>query len=244
VVRPTGSGRSEPFADGAVLLPSTPITNLPSAFGFFASRVHEYFAADYFQLLFGVMIKVDPQLGAFSVSDLRQRPEFFDTISRRVWHAWWKQRGFPLKYIAGRLREHLDANPVPFALVAHDGPTFKGSTLVIESDMDDRPQYSPWVAAVWVDAEYRKRGVGAALIDNAAQSAFAVGIGRVYLCATRLNRDFYLKRGWTKIEEDVGEDLLTVMVRCCGPEHKSPDPITSADTGPQSLRISGRSRPD
>jgi N-acetylglutamate synthase-like GNAT family acetyltransferase len=158
------------------------------------------------------MIKVDSQRDTFSVSDLRQRPEFFDTISSRIWQAWWKQRGFPLKYIAARLREHLDANPIPFALVAHDGQTFKGSTLVINSDMDDRPQYSPWVAAVWVDAEYRKQGVGAALIDHAAQTTFAVGIGRVYLCATRMNRDFYLKRGWTKIEEDVGEDLLTVMV--------------------------------
>ena len=194
-------------------LPSPPFVYVSSPAGLFASRVHEYFAADYFQLLFRVMIRVDSQQGTFSVSDLRQRPEFFDTISSRVWQAWWKQRGFPLKYIAGRLREHLDANPIPFALVAHDGPTFKGSTLVIDSDMDDRPQYSPWVAAVWVDAEYRKQGVGAALIDHAAQTAFAVGIGRVYLCATRMKRDFYLKRSWTKIEEDVGEDLLTVMIR-------------------------------
>jgi GNAT superfamily N-acetyltransferase len=199
--------------DGERLPPSSPIASLPSAFGPFTSRVHECFATDYFQLLSHVMIKIDPRLGTFSVSDLRNRPEFFDTISSRVWHAWWKQRGFPLKSIADRLREHMDANPMPFALVAHDGPTFKGSTLVIDSDMDDRPQYSPWVAAVWVDAEYRKRGVGAALINHAAQAAFAVGIGRVFLCATRLNRDFYLKRAWTKIEEDVGEELLTVMVR-------------------------------
>jgi GNAT superfamily N-acetyltransferase len=156
---------------------------------------------------------VGPQSAEFSISDLRQRPDFFDTISSRVWHAWWKEHGYPLEYIAGRLREHLDAKPVPFALVAHDGPIFKGSTLVIESDMDDRPQYSPWVAAVWVDAEYREQGVGTALIDHAAKTAFAAGIGRVYLGATRMKRDFYLKRSWIQIEEEVGEDLLTVMVR-------------------------------
>ena len=152
-------------------------------------------------------------MAEFSISDLRQRPDFFDTISSRVWHAWWKEHGYPLEYIAGRLREHLDAKPVPFALVAHDGPVFKGSTLVIESDMDDRPQYSPWVAAVWVDAEYRKQGVGTALIDHAAKTAFAAGIRRVYLGATRMKRDFYLKRSWIQIEEEVGEDRLTVMVR-------------------------------
>ena len=203
--------------------PSLPVTNggfrvhqlsfyhrLP---GHLASLVCEYFAAGYFQLSFRVMIEVDSPQGVFSVSDLRQRLEFFDTIASRVWQAWWKEHGFPLERIAGLLREHLDANSIPFTLVAHDGPTFKGSTLVIDSDMADRPQYSPWVAAVWVDAKYRKQGIGAALIDRAAQAAFAVGIGRVYLCATRVNSDFYLKRGWIKIEEDVGEDLLTVMVR-------------------------------
>ena len=149
------------------------------------------------------------------ISDLRQRPEFFDTISNRVWQAWWKQRGHPVEYVADRLREHLDANPIPFALVAHDGPTFMGTTLVIVSDMDERPQYTPWVAAVWVDPEYRKQSVGAALIDHAALSAFAVGVSRVYLCATRERRDFYLQRSWTQIEENVGESLLTVMIRDC-----------------------------
>jgi GNAT superfamily N-acetyltransferase len=159
------------------------------------------------------MMKRDPQRAEFSISDLRERPEFFDTISSRVWHAWWKQHGYPLSHIAGRLREHLDAKPVPFALVAHDGPIFKGSTLVIESDLDDRPQYSPWIAAVWVDAEHRQQGVGTALIDHAAKTAFAAGIGRIYLCATRMKRDYYLKRSWIQIEEEVGEELLTVMVR-------------------------------
>jgi hypothetical protein len=69
--------------------------------------------------LFGVMIKVDPQVSAFSVADLLQRPEFFDMISSRVWQAWWKQRGFLLKYVADRFREHLDTSPVPFALAAN-----------------------------------------------------------------------------------------------------------------------------
>jgi GNAT superfamily N-acetyltransferase len=147
------------------------------------------------------------------ISDLRRRPEFLDTISNRIWHAWWKKRGHPIEYVADRLREHLDASPIPFALVAHDGSSFMGTTLVIVSDMDERPQYTPWIAAVWVDPEYRKHGVGAALVEHAAYSAFAAGINRIYLCATREKRNFYLKRSWTQIEEDVGESRLTVMIR-------------------------------
>ncbi len=57
------------------------------------------------------------------------------------------------------------------------------------------------------------RGVGAALVDRATQAAFVLGIRRTYLCASRERRDFYVKRGWTHIEEDVGEDQLTVLVR-------------------------------
>jgi hypothetical protein len=150
---------------------------------------------------------------AYSISNLRERPEFFDTIANRVWHQWWKPRGFPLAHVADRLSEHMDAKTIPCALVAHDGPKFKGSTLIIDSDLDDRPQYSPWVAALWVEFYCRRRGVGAALIERAAQTAFGGGIARIYLCATRTNRDFYLERSWIAIDEDVGEDLLTVMVR-------------------------------
>ena len=60
----------------------------------------------------------------FTISDLRQRPEFFDTIAERIWRAWWKADGHPLDYIQGRLRENLNARPLPFALVAHDGGRF------------------------------------------------------------------------------------------------------------------------
>ncbi|MFA4994634.1 MAG: GNAT family N-acetyltransferase [Bdellovibrionales bacterium] len=146
-----------------------------------------------------------------NISDLRQKPEFFDVVADRVWQEWWKNKGYPIEKIADRLREHLGSKPIPFALVAHDKTEYMGSALVIFSDLEERPQYSPWVAAVWVDPEYRKLGIGAALVDNAVNSAFAFGCNRLYLCASRERRNFYLDRGWLQIEEDVGESLLTVM---------------------------------
>ena len=33
---------------------------------------------------------------AFTISDLRQRPEFFDPVAERIWRAWWKVYGHPL----------------------------------------------------------------------------------------------------------------------------------------------------
>ena len=75
----------------------------------------------------------------FTISDLRQCPEFFDIVADRTWQAWWKDGGHPLEYISDRLRENMKATPIPFALVAHDGKSFLGTTSVIASDLPERP---------------------------------------------------------------------------------------------------------
>jgi N-acetylglutamate synthase-like GNAT family acetyltransferase len=150
---------------------------------------------------------------AFVISDLRQRPEFFDSVADRIWQAWWQADGHPLDYISGRLRENLDATPIPFALVAHDGEAFLGTASVIASDLAERPQLTPWVAAVWVEPQARGRGVGGALVNRATQDCFALGIGRAYLCARPQRSTFYEGLGWIPIERDVGPHRLSVFVR-------------------------------
>ena len=72
---------------------------------------------------------------AFTISDLRRRPEFFDTVASRIWQAWWEAEGASLDYISGRLRENMSEAPIPLALVAHDGGAFLGTASVIASDL-------------------------------------------------------------------------------------------------------------
>jgi GNAT superfamily N-acetyltransferase len=155
---------------------------------------------------------------SFSISDLRQRPEFLDTVAMRIWQAWWRDTGHPLDYIAGRLhRENLNPDPIPFALVAHDGAEFLGTSSVITADLPERPQLTPWVAAVWVEPQARRRGVGAALVDRAALDCFALGVISLYLCARRERADFYERLGWIPIERDVGPHPLDVFIRNADP---------------------------
>src|ERR1700676_3086735 len=133
---------------------------------------------------------------SFTLSDLRQRPEFFDTVADRIWRAWCGAHAYPLDYIAGRLRENMSAAPIPFALVAHDGETFLGTVSVIVSDLAGRPQWTPWVAAVWVEPQSRGRGIGGA-----------------YLCARPQRSSFYERLGWLAIEREVGPHQLSVFIR-------------------------------
>jgi GNAT superfamily N-acetyltransferase len=148
-----------------------------------------------------------------TISDLRQKPEFFDTVADRIWRAWWEPRGVPLTYISGRLRENLTAGLMPRAFVAHVGDIFAGTASVIASDLDERPQYTPWVAAVWTEPQLRSRQIGRRLVAHAAQYAFDAGLPRIYLAARPLRRSYYEGLGWTPIEEDVGEAQVTVFAR-------------------------------
>jgi GNAT superfamily N-acetyltransferase len=150
---------------------------------------------------------------AFTISDLRQRPEFFDTVADRIWEASWKANGYPLDYISTRLCENMSDSDIPFALVAHAGARFLGTSSVIEQDLEERPQLKPWVAAVWVEPEARRHGIGAALVERAAQDCFALGVGRAYLCARPHLLAFYTGLGWSAVETDVGPHHLIVFIR-------------------------------
>ena len=148
---------------------------------------------------------------AFAVSDLRQCPGFAPTVADRVWRAWWKPKGHALESIEAFTRTCLGDDPLPSALIARRGASFGGSALVIASDLDIRPQYTPWVAAVWVDAAYRGRGVGSGLVRAGAEMAKRAGFVAVHLCAMPHNHAFYERLGWTVIEADVDGEGLAVF---------------------------------
>ena len=146
------------------------------------------------------------------ISDLRHMPQFFDTVADRIWQAWWKLDGYSSRQIADGLAAAIKGERIPFAIVAHEGDEFVGSTLGIASDMAARPQYSPWVAAVWVEPQHRLKQVGRTLVRHAAQMLFQRGFGRIYLCSSPKRLNFYTRQGWMPIEHDVGEHHQTVYI--------------------------------
>lgn len=82
------------------------------------------------------------------VSTLRERPEFADILADRAWHAWWAESDVTLAADRAHLDPMLAGGGVPFGLVAREGETYLGSVLVIDSDLDLRPQLTPWIAAL------------------------------------------------------------------------------------------------
>lgn len=149
----------------------------------------------------------------FTISDLRARPEFFDTVAHRIWDFSWKAAGVPLEQVSDGLRAIIANDAFPFAMVAYDGQQYLGSALGIASDLDERPELTPWVAAVWVEPRHRGGSVGRSLVSSVTQVLLAQGFPCVYLCARSERHDFYKRQGWSPIEHDVGAKRLTVFVK-------------------------------
>jgi GNAT superfamily N-acetyltransferase len=145
------------------------------------------------------------------VSHLRDTPHFFDAVADRIWRAWWEQQGFPLSHITCLLQESLTEDAESLCLVAHAGDRFVGTASVIASDLEERPDLTPWVAAVWVDPPFRGTGIGGDIVLKAARAALDSGAEAVHLCALPGKRAFYERLGWRLDEKDVGEDRLDVF---------------------------------
>jgi len=150
-------------------------------------------------------------LQAFQISDFRQHQHFGPTIADRVWNAWWSHSGRQVSDVERHMIEMADERPLPMAIVAHDDHGYLGSAFLIHSDMEERPQYGPWVAAVWVEAAERKRGVGSALIVRAAKTADSLGYEAAYICCRPELERFYSGIGWKIIERAAGAKRLSIL---------------------------------
>lgn len=53
---------------------------------------------------------------------------------------------------------------IPSIFIAVDGPSLVGSAALVNHDMRERPDLSPWLAAVYVKPERRQSGIASALI--------------------------------------------------------------------------------
>ena len=98
-----------------------------------------------------------------------------------------------------RLIQASGRSAIPIVFVAVRGPVLIGSAALVSNDMKDRPELSPWLAAVYVKPEWRRSGIASMLISHAEEVAMSLCVATLYLF-TEHQEQFYVRRGWNLIE--------------------------------------------
>lgn len=131
-----------------------------------------------------------------NIINLAEAPQHLETIA--AWHhAQWGylNPGATVESRIVKMQRYLKGYAVPAMYICVDGEQLVGTAALVESDMDSHPELSPWLASVYVNPDYRKRGAGAALVKHVVSKAKAQGFCPLYLF-TPDQKNFYQSLGW------------------------------------------------
>jgi GNAT superfamily N-acetyltransferase len=145
------------------------------------------------------------------IVNLRNRLQFQHCVANRIWEAWWRPKGRSAREISDGLAQIVAETDFPFALVAYRNEEYLGHILGIASDLNGRPDLSPWIAALWVDPSHRRKGIATQLLRAAEAQFLKLGRSQVYLCSIEDKRKYYTARGWLLIGSEPDEPVLDIF---------------------------------
>lgn len=111
------------------------------------------------------------------------------------------------------LRERSHVNRIPLTLIALSGTVPVGTVALVEHDLPEREELSPWMANLLVPQRLRRQGIGTALVERAVEQAAQMGHPRLHLFAWE-HLDFYRRRGWEGLEtaELAGHEITLMRI--------------------------------
>ena len=147
------------------------------------------------------------------VQQLSECLQHLEAVGNWIFHQWWSRRCDSVEVVLAWLRTHAQKDKVPYTVVAVVGGIPVASCSVIQNDCVHRPQYSPWVAAVFVKPEMRHRGIASAMLQEAAAIARRADVKGLYIDCLGVTAPVYEKNGWKVYEREVGDKDSVVMLR-------------------------------
>ena len=147
-----------------------------------------------------------------NIVNLKDVPEHLETLAQ--WHQqeWsYLNPGQTLADRIEKMQKYLNDDFVPSTFVALSNELM-GSAAIVEHDMEDRPELSPWMASVYVAPASRRQGIGSQLVQHVVEQAQRHGLRDLFLY-TPNQAKFYERLGWHCLEQTPyhGHDM-TIMV--------------------------------
>ena len=152
------------------------------------------------------------------IEQLSEHPDLLPTVAGWIYSEWWTEvEGASVGTLTVSLRAHLTTDQIPMTLVAslERSPVGTATLLAHDVETEEWPDLTPWLAAVYVMPEYRRRGVGAVLVNAMVEKAASLGVAVLYL-STVGREDFYARLGWQVIHRC--EDKVVMSRSTVGPQ--------------------------
>lgn len=132
-------------------------------------------------------------------------PEVLPLVAERVHNQWFADKpGHTVEGMLARMRNG-QRSAVPIGLVAFFNDVAAGTVSLVETDLDERRDLTPWLAGLLVFPGFRDCGVGSALTRALREVASEIGISSMYLYTDKPG--FYQRLGWEVVcgvESDPG----------------------------------------
>ena len=127
----------------------------------------------------------------YEMIDLRQAP---DRISEAA--AWFSQKwSVPEQAYIDSMEASLQPGAVvPRWYIVCEKEKIIAGIGIIENDFHDRKDLTPNVCAVYVEPDYRNRGIAGEMLDRVCEDMKAAGIESLYLLTD--HDSFYERYGW------------------------------------------------
>src|SRR5258707_8522842 len=131
------------------------------------------------------------------ISYLGEHPEYIPELAQWLFEQWDAILGekTPEARIT-KLKAHMNRDQLPIAWVAHENGQLLGTAALRVHDLEGREDLTPWLGGVFVGAQFRRRGIGAALCTTVEEAARSRGIQTLYLF-TLDKQAWYSRQGWT-----------------------------------------------
>jgi predicted N-acetyltransferase YhbS len=131
---------------------------------------------------------------------LSERPDKLPTVARWLFEQFGHlSPGASIERSERRMAERLSAEGCPVAFVCLDGEVPTGTASLVMNDLEERPHLSPWLAGLYVEPTYRRRGIGAELVHATLNHAKRCGYDHLYLF-TPNKQSFFTRLGWRQFE--------------------------------------------
>jgi len=115
-----------------------------------------------------------------------------------------------------RLNASLQRSNLPTTLIALQQDTLLGSASLIRQTITHE-HLSPWLSSVYVDPQYRGRGIPSALVGRVEQAAAAMRCDNIYLF-TPSSEKLYASLGWKLMEYAKHKELkIAIMSKAISP---------------------------